>query len=88
MVALRGASVDLVITDVNMPDMNGIEVLLQLRRTRPGLPVIVMSGGGRLDKQMLLETALTLSATATIAKPIDFAALLVTIDGLVPARRP
>ena len=66
-------AVDLVITDLVMPEQEGLETLRRLRVERPNLPVIAISGafGGSF-----LETASRLGATATLAKPIDPETLL------------
>jgi len=75
-------AVDLVITDLVMPEQEGLETLRRLRAERPGLPVIVISGafGGSL-----LETAKRLGANAALAKPIDPESLLRAVrDALAP----
>jgi DNA-binding NtrC family response regulator len=59
---------DLVITDIIMPDQEGIETIVTLRRTRPALKVIAMSGGGRLNSDDYLEMARRFGAR-TLAKP-------------------
>lgn len=61
---------DLVITDMLMPGRDGVEIVLSLRRRRPGLRIIGMSGGGNrgvLD----LGMATKLGVSATIAKPFE-----------------
>ena len=61
-------AIDLVITDLVMPEQEGLETLQRLRAERPELPVIVISGafGGSF-----LKTARRFGATATLPKPID-----------------
>jgi DNA-binding NtrC family response regulator len=59
---------DLVITDIIMPDQEGIETIITLRRTRPALRIIAMSGGGRLSSDDYLEMARRFGAR-TLAKP-------------------
>jgi CheY-like chemotaxis protein len=74
--------VDLVITDLVMPEQEGLETLQRLRVERPNLPVIAISGafGGSY-----LKTARRLGATATLAKPIDPETLLRAVrDALAP----
>ena len=64
--------VDLVITDINMPEMDGLEVINELRRKGIDVPVVALSGGGRfLDKAFLLANAKLLGAVSTIAKPFQ-----------------
>lgn len=67
--------VDLVITDVLMPEMEGVEFIDQLRRRYPTLPVVAVSGGGRLLRSDCLKIARLIGARATLAKPFDFAEL-------------
>jgi DNA-binding response OmpR family regulator len=74
--------IDLVITDVLMPEQEGIETIRNLRRTDPSVRILAMSGGGRTKNQEFLELARKLGATATIAKPFDLAELTRTVDRL------
>lgn len=69
---LRMARVDLVITDVLMPDKGGIETVAELRRARPALPVIAISGGGRTGNMDFLRIAKKAGARATLTKPVGF----------------
>ena len=75
-------AVDLVITDLVMPEQEGLETLQRLRVECPDLPVIAISGafGGSF-----LKTASRLGAAATLAKPIDPETLLRAVcDALAP----
>ena len=83
MVLLRGNPQDLVITDINMPEMDGIEVLNELRATGTPVPVIAISGGGRVPKAFLLGNASILGAVETIEKPFELAALLAAMERLL-----
>ncbi|HSW29702.1 MAG TPA: response regulator [Longimicrobiales bacterium] len=67
--------VDLVITDINMPERDGIEVIVSLAECQPGLPVIAISGGGRVPKELLLSNAGGLGAVRTLPKPFDLTEL-------------
>ncbi len=60
---------DVVITDILMPDMEGIETLSAIRKLAPNLPVIVMSGAGSAATLTYLKAAQRLGATHTLAKP-------------------
>lgn len=73
---------ELVITDLIMPDQEGIETIAQLRRAHPGLPIIAISGG--LTRSALyLEIATKVGAQCTLAKPFAMAELLGAIDKLL-----
>lgn len=82
---------DLVITDMLMPDRDGVETMMALRRRYPELRVIAMSGGGSRGN-LDLGVARKLGASATIAKPFEPAELveLVTeiLAGPAPGRLP
>lgn len=61
---LKGRSFDLVITDIDMPEKNGLQLLAEVRRFYPQLPVIVMTGGSQNEKLILAA-----GAAAFIQKP-------------------
>jgi DNA-binding NtrC family response regulator len=79
---IEHCSASVVITDVFMPDMDGFEVLKDLQRAYPGLPVIAISGDGLPDQSLFLEGMRHLGARAAFAKPLDTAALLATVRSL------
>lgn len=81
----QGLELDLVITDINMPKMDGIEVILALAERNPGLPVIAISGGGRMPKELLLASAGVLGAVTTLPKPFELAQLWDAVDGALAA---
>ena len=62
---------DLVITDIYMPEMDGIEFLMRLRECFPEAKIIAMSGGGFLEKESVLEGARALGAVRVLPKPFD-----------------
>ena len=64
--------VDLVITDLEMPEMNGLEVILELTRAFLDVKVIAMSGRATEE----LQKAKLLGARQTFPKPLDLHALL------------
>ena len=60
---------DLVITDLHMPEKNGIEMIVELLSHTPGTRIIAMSGGGQTRRLDLLGNATLLGAVFTIEKP-------------------
>ena len=75
--------VDLVITDIVMPNKEGIETIQQLRRSMKGLPIIAMSGGGRSGNLDMLDAAARLGASATLSKPFKTQEVLTLVDRLL-----
>ena len=68
---LQDNAFDLVITDLLMPEKEGIETIMALRRKIPALKIIAMSGGGLVDPEDYLVLARKLGATQTLAKPFS-----------------
>jgi len=60
---------EVVITDLLMPEQEGIETIRELRRIAPTLRIIAMSGGGTDNDLMFLGMAKALGADAVLAKP-------------------
>ncbi len=74
---------DLVITDLIMPEKEGLETIADIRRQYSDMPIIAISGGGRLGPNDYLETARFIGANATLAKPFARQELLRTVDSLL-----
>ena len=62
---------DVIITDIIMPEVEGIEFIIKIREQSPNIPVIAVSGGGRVSQTDYLESAKELGATATLSKPFS-----------------
>ncbi len=77
---MRAEPADLVITDIIMPEMEGVEALLTLLDEFPGLKVIAISGGGRTGTHDFLGVAAKLGAARTLQKPFSRAALLEAVE--------
>ena len=73
--ALDGGTFDLVLTDIVMPDMEGLQFIRSMRKANPTIPVIAMSGGGRGTADDYLEMASRFGAAKTLEKPFTLAAL-------------
>jgi len=73
----RKKSIDVVITDLQMPFVSGMTLVYAVRRIFPGLPVIVLTGFGGPE---LKAECLRQGATAFLEKPLDTAQLLAAIE--------
>jgi CheY-like chemotaxis protein len=73
---------DLVITDLVMPEMEGIETIQALRRKCPGIPIIAISGGGRVNPEGYLSMAGQIGANRTLAKPFQLKEILAAVREL------
>ncbi len=65
----NGASPDLVVTDIIMPEREGIETLMSIKAARPAVQVLAVSGGGHTPAGKFLELASAVGADAVLAKP-------------------
>ncbi len=75
--------VDLLITDLIMPEMEGVELILQLRHSHPHLRIIAISGGGRVAPEGYLEVARACGAAKVLAKPFEIEQLLSCVKELL-----
>ena len=73
----EGVSLILILSDVNMPGMNGLELLPKAKALRPDVPVIMITAYGDAETK---RKALENGAEALLTKPIDFVTLRTEID--------
>lgn len=71
---LQHQEVDLILVDIFMPDMDGLELIQLLRKTRPASKIIAISGGS--GERNYLDTAKYLGAHDTLKKPLNLQELL------------
>jgi CheY-like chemotaxis protein len=71
---------DLIITDIFMPEKDGIELLLAVRRAGQAVPVIVMTAGFRAQQDIYLKMAKALGASVLLRKPVLPEALIEAVD--------
>jgi CheY-like chemotaxis protein len=74
---MRQASVDIIITDILMPDMDGLETIRFFRKMRPELPIIAMTGS---ISEPFMEAAQTFGAVHGLFKPFKQAQLLAAVE--------
>src|SRR5688572_8746067 len=72
-----GVSLILILSDINMPGMSGLELLPKAKAARPNVPVIMITAYGDAETK---RRALEGGAEALLTKPIDFSALRVEIE--------
>ena len=71
---------DMIITDIIMPEMEGIETIAAIRNRFPDLPIIAVSGGGRIGNMDFLKAAQELGATTILPKPFEPDELINVVD--------
>ena len=76
-------SVDLVITDMLMPKMNGAQTIQNLKTRSPGLPIIGISGGSLTPAQTFLGVAVAVGADRTLEKPFNVLALYEAVTAML-----
>jgi DNA-binding response OmpR family regulator len=70
---------DLVITDIVMPEKDGLETILAIRGRSPAVPIIAVSGGGRIGPEQYLQLARGFGAAYVFQKPFDSAPFLAAV---------
>lgn len=76
---------ELVITDLVMPEKDGLATIVDIRKLDASLPVIAISGGGNIGAQGdLLKIAMQVGATTTLAKPFGRDALMTKVREYLP----
>lgn len=81
--AFKNNHIDLVITDIIMPEKEGVEVIFELQRSNSNCKIIAVSGGGYLNPQDYLSTAEEIGVSATFSKPFDTQELLAKVQELI-----
>ena len=85
MVLFRRERPDVVITDIVMPEQEGLGTIIQMRREWPEIKIIAISGGLRKGDLDVLRMATALGADEVIAKPFEPQELLARLMRLAPA---
>lgn len=84
--ALETFKPKVLLTDIYMPDMDGLELIMRARKICPGLKIVAISGGGNRRYGDQLESAALFGADAILGKPITRAALIEKVTSfLTPA---
>jgi CheY-like chemotaxis protein len=75
--AARGRDIILLLSDINMPGMTGLELLARAKAIRPGLPVVMITAYGDAETR---QRAMQGGALDLLPKPIDFALLRAEVE--------
>jgi CheY-like chemotaxis protein len=77
---------DVIITDILMPNRDGLEVMAEVRRKHPAVRIIASSGGGRVSSDSYLQIARRSGAHALLPKPFTMGELHASIEAaFIPA---
>ena len=76
---------DLIITDILMPEKEGIVTIMELRRDFPDVSILAISGGGVITSSDYLALAKKIGATHTLSKPFKSKELIGVVEELLPA---
>jgi len=74
---------DLIITDIFMPEKEGLSTIMDAKKSDPSVKIIAMSGGGRVWNMDALPTAITLGADAALYKPFHQEEFLCLVSQLL-----
>ena len=77
---------DVVVTDIFMPEKEGLETIMELRRDHPTTKIIAISGGGQKGRLLrALDIAAKLGAHCTLQKPFDSEQMITALRGVMQA---
>lgn len=86
LVSFRANVPNLVVTDILMPEKEGIETIRELRAIAPEVPVLAISGGGRSANLDFLDIARDFGAMAALPKPFKPSRLIEEVNKLLATR--
>lgn len=77
---------EVVITDIIMPEKDGLETIQEIRKNRPETKIIAISGGGRLEPGLYLDLAKRLGALRTLFKPFRLEEIVAAVQEVIGNR--
>lgn len=80
---MRKQPPDLIITDIMMPEMDGLEILMEINKLKLNIPVITISGGMKTRPASFLPQAKRFGASRVFSKPVNLPELLTAIQELL-----
>ena len=76
---VEAEAVDLIVLDMLMPNKDGIETIIELKRRQSGVRILAISSGGSMDVDSLLKPALAYGADRVMSKPLRISTFATTI---------
>jgi len=76
-------AIDVVITDLLMPERDGLEFITEVRKKYPSVKIIAMSGGGHIARDSYLRIAKTFGAHFLLEKPFNQSDVLAAVDAVM-----
>lgn len=76
-------AIDLVVLDLLMPNKDGLETIVELRKRQPGIRILAISSGGRMEPGHLLRTAMVFGADECLEKPLRLETFSQAVDRLL-----
>lgn len=80
---IHSVPVDLAVVDMLMPNKDGLETILEIKQSKPGIRILAITSGGVLDGPDLLRTAMTFGADASMLKPLTSDTFATTVNRLL-----
>lgn len=80
-------AVDLVVLDMLMPNKDGLETIIELRKRQPDIRILAISSGGVMDRSLLLRTAMAIGADESLQKPLRLETFADTVTRLLARPR-
>jgi CheY-like chemotaxis protein len=80
---VREGTPDVMVTDLVMPEKEGLETIDEVRRQYPGLKIIAMSGGGRVNASDYLKIARAMGADQVLAKPFSIDEIAASLSSVL-----
>lgn len=81
--ALVAIPADLVVLDMLMPNMDGLETIMEMRKSHPRVKILAISSGGPMGPHDLLRTAKLFGADDTLVKPLSFSTFGAAVERLL-----
>lgn len=78
--AINGENFDVVVTDMLMPERDGLELITEIKEKHPAVRIVAISGGGQIGSDQYLSMAKGFGADVLLRKPFAYQALLAAVD--------